>query len=90
MKVVLTKHLDRYVTEKIASGRYENRSEVVREALRQMEEREQREESPALQKKIRAGFATPLRRVTAQGWQKKWRDGIALAERLRDEHRRAA
>ena len=56
MKVSLTKHFDRYVTEKIASGRYESQSEVIREALPQMEEREQRDEPASLQAKIAAGF----------------------------------
>lgn len=90
MKVSLTKHFDRYVTEKIASGRYESQSEVIREALRQMEEREQRDEPASLQAKIAAGFETPLRRVTTAGWRSKWEKGIALAERLRSERRRAA
>jgi putative addiction module CopG family antidote len=90
MKVILTKHFDRYVNEKIASGRYESPSEIIREALRLMEECEQREEPPSLQAKITAGFETPLRRVTAAGWRDKWAKGVALAEKVRRERRRAA
>ena len=90
MKVSLSKHFDRYVNEKIASGRYDSPSEVIREALRQMEEREQRDEPPSLQAKITAGFDSPLRRVTAAGWRSKWKKGIALAEKLRSEQRHAA
>lgn len=40
MQVELTPTLDRIVHEKVASGLYENASEVVREALRMMVRRE--------------------------------------------------
>ena len=40
MQVTLTAELDRMVGEKVASGLYESPSEVVREALRLMLERE--------------------------------------------------
>jgi len=39
--VNLTDELDRFVLEKVASGRYENASEVVRAALRTLEREEQ-------------------------------------------------
>ena len=39
--VNLTNELDRFVLEKVASGRYENASEVVRAALRTLEREEQ-------------------------------------------------
>lgn len=42
MNVSLTPQLEAMVRERVASGRYSNASEVVRDALRQMEEREQR------------------------------------------------
>uniref|UniRef100_A0A7V4XSS8 Type II toxin-antitoxin system ParD family antitoxin n=1 Tax=Acidobacterium capsulatum TaxID=33075 RepID=A0A7V4XSS8_9BACT len=41
MNVSLTPELDRFVAEKVSSGRYTSASEVVREALRLMEERDQ-------------------------------------------------
>lgn len=37
MNVSLTPELDRFVAEKVASGRYTSASEVVREALRLLE-----------------------------------------------------
>ena len=40
MQVTLTPELDRIIEEKVASGLYESPSEVVREALRIMLERE--------------------------------------------------
>ncbi len=39
--VNLTDELDRFVLKKVASGRYENASEVVRAALRTLEREEQ-------------------------------------------------
>ena len=43
--VNLTEELDRFVLAKVASGRYENASEVVRAALRSLEREEQRHEA---------------------------------------------
>lgn len=43
MNVSLTPRLEAMVREKVASGRYSNSSEVVREALRLLEEREARD-----------------------------------------------
>jgi antitoxin ParD1/3/4 len=40
MNVSLTPELDRFVAEKVSSGRYTSASEVVREALRLLEERD--------------------------------------------------
>jgi antitoxin ParD1/3/4 len=39
--VNLTEELDRFVAEKVASGRYANASEVMRAALRSLERQEQ-------------------------------------------------
>jgi antitoxin ParD1/3/4 len=41
MNVSLTPELERFVQEKVQSGRYTSASEVVREALRLLEEHEQ-------------------------------------------------
>jgi antitoxin ParD1/3/4 len=43
--VNLTNELDHFVQTKVASGRYENASEVVRAALRTLEREEQRYEA---------------------------------------------
>jgi antitoxin ParD1/3/4 len=43
--VNLTDELDRFVLQKVESGRYENASEVVRAALRTLEREEQRHEA---------------------------------------------
>jgi antitoxin ParD1/3/4 len=58
--VNLTEELDRFVLAKVASGRYENASEVVRAALRTLEREEQQYEIKlaALQIAIDAGDAS--------------------------------
>ena len=43
--VNLTDELDRFVAEKVKTGRYENASEVVRAGLRTLEREEQRYEA---------------------------------------------
>jgi len=40
LNVNLTAELRRYVKEQVRSGRYQNENEVVRDAIRQMQERE--------------------------------------------------
>ena len=42
MNVSITDHLAKYVRARVKSGRYNNASEVVRDALRRMEEEDQR------------------------------------------------
>jgi antitoxin ParD1/3/4 len=42
MNVSITDYLAKYVRARVKSGRYNNASEVVRDALRRMEEEEQR------------------------------------------------
>ncbi|HUD14541.1 MAG TPA: type II toxin-antitoxin system ParD family antitoxin [Terracidiphilus sp.] len=42
MNVSVTDHLAKYVRDRVKSGRYNNASEVVRDALRRMEEEDQR------------------------------------------------
>lgn len=60
--VTLTDELDRFVLEKVESGRYENASEVVRAALRTLEREEQQYEAKltALRAAIDAGDASGI------------------------------
>ena len=72
--VNLTAELDRFVSTRVKSGRYENASEVVRAALRTLEreEQEQRAKLKALRSAIQAGFDSglakgdPFRRLRAR------------------------
>jgi antitoxin ParD1/3/4 len=54
----LTDHLDQFVTRQVASGRYSNASEIVREALRLLEEQEQERMAKlnALRQAAKQGF----------------------------------
>lgn len=56
--VVLTERHERVISDLIASGRYQNASEVLREGLRLIEERDSREAAKLklLQEAARAGF----------------------------------
>jgi antitoxin ParD1/3/4 len=56
--VNLTEHLDRLIERRIASGRYSNASEVVREGLRLLEMRE--DEDTAKLKSLRAAVKEGL------------------------------
>ena len=54
----LTEHLDRFVEHRVSSGRYSNASEIVRDALRLLEEQEQEREAKlkGLRRAAKQGF----------------------------------
>jgi len=54
----LTEHLDHFVERQLSSGRYSNASEIVREALRLLEEQVQEREAKlkALRQAAKQGF----------------------------------
>jgi antitoxin ParD1/3/4 len=54
----LTEHLDNFVARQVASGRYSNASEIVREALSLLEEQEQERKATlnALRLAAKQGF----------------------------------
>ncbi|AZN95977.1 type II toxin-antitoxin system ParD family antitoxin [Mesorhizobium sp. M9A.F.Ca.ET.002.03.1.2] len=56
--VVLTEHHEEVIERLVGSGRYQNASEVLREGLRLIEQREAREEArlAALKQAARVGF----------------------------------
>lgn len=58
MNISLTAEQEQWVKDKVASGRYNSRSEVVREALRLLEDREQLRELKlqTLREKIQNGL----------------------------------
>lgn len=66
MNISLTPHLEKLVQGKVESGLYNSASEVMREALRLMEERDRLRElrldelRREIQKGIDSGEATPL------------------------------
>jgi antitoxin ParD1/3/4 len=54
MNVSLTPELEQFVARKVGTGMYQTASEVIREGLRLLKERDQRLES--LRRDVRAGF----------------------------------
>ena len=60
MNVSLTPELESLIHHKVSNGRYTSASEVVREALRLMEERDQVQElyKASMREKIAAGMAS--------------------------------
>ncbi len=54
MNISLTPELERLVDDKVKTGMYQTASEVIREGLRLLRERDQRVE--ALRRDVRAGF----------------------------------
>src|SRR5262245_37752921 len=66
LNVSLTPHLEAFIHQTVTSGRYQSASEVVRTALRLLEEREREREAKLdwlrheIQKGLDSGPATPL------------------------------
>jgi antitoxin ParD1/3/4 len=66
MNVSLTPHLEDYVKQKVAAGMYNSVSEVMREALRLLEERDALKEMKlaALRRDLQEGISTPQKEDT--------------------------
>jgi antitoxin ParD1/3/4 len=77
LNVSLTPQLSKFVKGRVASGRYQTASEVVREALRMMEnhERQRAEAYTSLKKRIQDDAAASERG--------EWFDGEEVFEELR-------
>jgi antitoxin ParD1/3/4 len=80
MNVSLTPELEKYVQSKVESGRYTSASEVVREALRLLEQKEQREQQ------LRE-FQAELDRRIAEADAGDLIDGEEVFSRLREKSR---
>jgi antitoxin ParD1/3/4 len=83
MNVSLTPELEQLVHEKVASGLYQTASEVVREALRLLQARDQERER--LRADVQAGF-DQLERGQGKRYDKA--SGRSLAERIKANGRR--
>ena len=57
MNVSLTPELERFVNERVETGLYQTASEVVRDGLRLLKQREE-ERIESLRRDVRAGFAS--------------------------------
>ena len=86
VNVSLTPELEAFLQSRVASGRYQTTSEVVREALRLLERQEQ-ERDQALQQ-----LKTKLDRGAAEAERGELLDGNEVFEELRqmiEEHRKS-
>lgn len=84
MNVSLTPELERLINEKVESGLYQTASEVVREALRLLRERDQAREQ--LRADVQAGF-DGLERGEGRTYDKA--SGRRLAEGIKSRGRAA-
>ena len=84
MNVSLTPELERLVNEKVESGLYQTASEVVREALRLLKERDQAREQ--LRVDVQSGFDQMVR---GEGRTYDKTSGRQLAERVKARGRTA-
>jgi len=67
--IALTPHFDRFVRAKVSSGRYQSASEVVRDGLRLLEERdeERRQTLARLRRDVEVGWQESERGDTVDG-----------------------
>lgn len=86
MNVSLTPELDKFVAGKVKSGRYTSASEVVREALRLLEEHDlaRSVQLDAVSAELRARLASADHAVSNEPVQVRQR----LEQRSRDRHKR--
>ena len=86
INVSLTPHLEQFVNSRVASGRYQSVSEVIREGLRLLEEREAMKEATLgeVRRKIAVGLEQARRGELLDGEQ-VFRE---LEERTRKRHAR--
>jgi antitoxin ParD1/3/4 len=77
LNVSLTPELEQFVQSRVASGRYQTASEVVREGLRLLEEREQTREAALEELRAR------VRRGIERADQGEFLDGDAVFEEIR-------
>ncbi len=84
LNVSLTPHLEQFVHETVDSGRYQSVCEVVRTALRLLEEHEREREGrlewlrSEIQKGFDSGPATPM---TSQDWEELKRRAVERADK---------
>lgn len=77
------KHFERFIDDLIASGRYSTASEIIRDGLRIIEEREQHREAKleGLRAAIQEGHDSPTEEVDIKGWiedvKRRGRQGLA-------------
>ena len=77
MNVSLTPELEQFVQSRVASGRYQTASEVIREGLRLLEEREEARETALRELRAKLG------RAIEQADRGEFLDGEVVFEEIR-------
>lgn len=84
LNVSLTPELERFVQDRVATGRYQTASEVVREGLRLLEHQEEQRESAL------AALKAKLQRGAAQAERGELVDPDEVLKKIEDLKRRRA
>ncbi|MGI8966323.1 MAG: type II toxin-antitoxin system ParD family antitoxin [Limisphaerales bacterium] len=79
MNISLTKDLEKLIEKKVKSGLYENPSDVVRDALRHLEENSEPE---WLEQKIEEGLKGPFTTMSKKDWKNIRQRGMAKLKLL--------
>jgi putative addiction module CopG family antidote len=70
MEITLPRKLDGFVKEEVAAGNYNTPSELVAEAMRELQARkEQQFETAEFERLIDEGKASPKRELTGAAWR---------------------
>jgi antitoxin ParD1/3/4 len=90
------KHFEAFIERLIASGRYSTASEIIRDGLRMIEEREQDREAKLewLRAAIQEGLDSPSEEVDIHEWmedvKRRGRQRLAVAAGIDDEQDKPA
>ncbi len=85
MNVSLSPHFDKLIAEKVKSGNYNSASEVIREALRLLEEKEAREKAYTafMKKEIEKGMQGPFKERDAKSFLEEAHKKFGLEETIK-------
>ena len=83
MNAVLPKQLERFVRRQVKAGRYQNQSQVVRDALSRLEQ-ELNDPARALPDKLRPGTLEAIYTAETEA-ERQWEDHTAGASSLKAE-----
>src|SRR4051794_17081021 len=90
------KHFEAFIARLIATGRYSTASEIIRDGLRIIEEREQRREAKLewLRAAIQEGLDSPSEEVDIHEWmedvKRRGRQRLAVAAGIDEEQEKPA
>lgn len=85
MNVSLSPHFDKLIAEKVKSGSYNSASEVIREALRLLEQKDAQEKAYTayMKKEIEKGMKGPFKEWDAKSFLEKAHKKFGLEETVK-------